>query len=203
MGITPKKKRKNFARSLNPKPSHKFSPNFNHQLSYNHNNNPCQNLSHLKNSLHHRHHFTTTLLQPHLFPRKKTFKPNITSSNQTLPSQEQSSTPIFSLTLPCLSSLSPLRLFSLSHSASRQSKNPSDSSKTRHRAKSTTTEDRQGIPGFSLSSVESEELPADFQPRRLLKSLINLDTIGKKVASSQPLPIQRCTHSDHLCSLDW
>ena len=49
-----------------------------------------------------------------------------------------------------------------------------------------------------FSSVESEEPPADFQLYRALKPLLHLDSIGKK--SSQPLPIQGCTHSDRVAA---
>ena len=137
MGITLKKKRKSYARGLYPNPSHK--------LSYNHSHNH----SHLKSSLHYRHQ-----RHHHNTPFKKTkqnkkrffpptfFKPNITPLKSNFTPTGTIISTLFSLTLPSLSSLLPPRLFSRSHSVSRQPKTPSNSSKTRHKAKSASTEDR-------------------------------------------------------------
>ena len=114
-----------------------------------------QNPSHLQTASIADITSTTPSLRKPLPP--KPFQPNITPSNQTSPPLEQSSAPHLSLTLPSLSFLSPPRLFPRSHSASRQPKSLSDSSKTRHRAESASTEYRQGFRGQSLCSVESEE----------------------------------------------
>ena len=96
--------------------------------------NPSQNPSHQNTSLHHQHHFNTHFSD-------SLFHPTKTTSNRTSSPLEQSSVPTFSFTLLSLSSLSPSRLFSRFHSASRQPKTPSDSSKTHHRAISAPMED--------------------------------------------------------------
>ena len=106
MGITPKKKRKNDVRSLNPNHSHKLSPNSNRYLSYNHSHNHSQNSSHLKNTFHHRHHFNTHSSKKPFYPPKKLW-PNISPLKSNFNPIETIICVSFSLTLPSLTSLSP------------------------------------------------------------------------------------------------
>ena len=115
-------------------------------------------------------------------------------------SQQQLNTEApLSLKLPSLSSL---RLFSQSHSETREPMLPSSSS-SKNRAKLASNEVQRALNGFYFCANILESPNIGHHLKKTLNPLISLKTINNHKDISNPHLFRGCTHGDHVCSFGW